>query len=75
MFVEQPSTAAAAGNLVRCGMAAGGVAAMQPLMDRMGIGWFFTLVGIASGVGGLISHRIVVDRGMKWRQRRYNMAS
>lgn len=75
MFVEQPSTAAAAGNLVRCGLAAGGVAAMQPLIDRIGIGWLFTLLGIASGVGGLISHRVVVRKGLQWRQRRHNMTS
>ena len=75
MFVTQPSTAAAAGNLVSCGLAAGGVAAMQPLIDQIGIEWFFTLLGIASGMGGLISHWVVVKKGLQWRQHRHNRVS
>ena len=54
-FPDMPSTAATAGNLIRCAMSAGTIAAMQPLFNTMGRGWFFTLVGILSGAGGLIA--------------------
>ncbi len=52
-FPKMPSTAATAGNMIRCAMSAGAVAAMQPLFGAIGRGWFFTLAGILSGVGGI----------------------
>lgn len=50
-----PSAAAASGNIGRCSLAAGGVAAMQPLLESIGTGWFFTLVGLVTGVGGIVA--------------------
>ncbi|KAH7345817.1 major facilitator superfamily domain-containing protein [Pyrenochaeta sp. MPI-SDFR-AT-0127] len=47
---KNPSTAAAAGNIARCVVSAAAVAAMQPLLDSMGRGWFFTALALISGV-------------------------
>ena len=42
--LDQPATATAANNLVRCLMGAGGVAAVQPLLSKIGNGWTATIV-------------------------------
>ncbi|KAH6677029.1 major facilitator superfamily transporter [Plectosphaerella plurivora] len=39
------STAAASANLVRCALAAPALAAVQPMIDGIGVGWCFTLFG------------------------------
>ena len=70
-FPDMPSTAATAGNIVRCAMSAGAVAAMQPLFDAIGKGWFFTLMGVLSGVGGIIAVYALNAKGMSWRQARF----
>ena len=41
---ENPATAVAANNLVRCLFGAGAVAAVVPLIERIGMGWTGTLV-------------------------------
>ncbi|KAK7420436.1 hypothetical protein QQZ08_010423 [Neonectria magnoliae] len=38
-------TATAANNLTRCLVGAGATAAIVPMMDAMGVGWAFTLIG------------------------------
>ncbi|PQE24425.1 Major facilitator superfamily domain general substrate transporter protein [Rutstroemia sp. NJR-2017a BBW] len=65
-----PSTAAAAGNIVRCGLAAGGVAIMQPLLRRLDYGFFFTVLGCVTGGAGLISVFIIRRQSMRWRIQR-----
>ncbi|KAI2631116.1 chloramphenicol resistance protein [Xylaria nigripes] len=70
IFQETPSTAAAAGNIVRCGLAAASIAAMKPLMNRMGYGWYFTMLSIVGFVIGSIGCVIVHKFGMKWRLQR-----
>ncbi|PQE21264.1 hypothetical protein CJF32_00006396 [Rutstroemia sp. NJR-2017a WRK4] len=67
---DTPSTAAAAGNIVRCGLAAGGVAVMQPLLRRLGYGFFFTVLGCVTGGAGLISVFIIRRQSMRWRIQR-----
>ena len=42
------STARAAYSIVRCGLAAGGVAALRPLVESVGVGWCFTIATRAS---------------------------
>ena len=42
------STAQAAYSIVRCGLAAGGVAALRPLVESVGVGWCFTIATGAS---------------------------
>ncbi|KAI1145959.1 chloramphenicol resistance protein [Nemania diffusa] len=70
IFQETPSTAAAAGNIVRCGLAAAGIAGMKPLMSIIGNGWYFTMLSIigfgVGSVGTFTLHRF----GMKWRLQR-----
>ncbi|KAH7157923.1 major facilitator superfamily domain-containing protein [Dactylonectria estremocensis] len=70
IFQESPSAAAASGNIFRCGLSAAGVAAMEPLMWRMGYGWYFTFLGLAGGILGLVGREVIVRMGMKWRQDR-----
>jgi MFS family permease len=67
VFPETPSTAATAGNVTKCVLAAVAVAILQPLVDIMGKGWFFTLAGILCGGVGLISVMALRYWGMGWR--------
>jgi hypothetical protein len=43
---------------------------MQPIIDKIGYGWFFTLLGLLSGIYGLGAYLCVMAFGMEWRQRR-----
>ncbi|KAI9705290.1 MAG: hypothetical protein M1820_005289 [Bogoriella megaspora] len=70
IFPASPSTAAASSNITRCALSAVGVALLQPLVDVMGRGWFFTLLSGVSGVGGLATNLGINTRGMEWRQQR-----
>lgn len=70
IFQETPSTAAAAGNIVRCGLAAAGIAGMKPLMNRTGNGWYFTMLSIIGFVIGSTGTFILYKFGMKWRLQR-----
>ena len=47
---DQPSTAAASANIVRCVLAAGALAALQPIIDAVGAGWCFTIFGVLCGL-------------------------
>lgn len=69
-FPEMPSTAAAAGNIMRCALSAVAVAVLQPLVDILGKGWFFTMLGLISGVGGLAAQTALRRWGLKWRKAR-----
>ncbi|MCJ1365438.1 hypothetical protein MMC16_004559 [Acarospora aff. strigata] len=68
VFPDTPSMAATAGNVTKCVLAAGAVAVLEPLVDVIGKGWFFSLVGILCGVGGLISVMALRRWGMAWRK-------
>ena len=70
IFPANPSTAAASSNVTRCVLSAVAVAVMQPLVDRMGRGWFFTLLVFVSGGGGLGANWALYTRGMQWQPRR-----
>jgi multidrug resistance protein len=70
VFPETPSTAATAGNITRCALSAISVALLQPLVDVMGKGWFFSLLGLLSGVGGLTAQAALRRWGMEWRKAR-----
>ncbi|KAH9909405.1 MFS general substrate transporter [Xylariomycetidae sp. FL2044] len=70
IFPECPSTAAASNNIVRCGLSAGLVAALRPLVSALGNGWFFTMVALLDW--GLCAVAILSLRrhGWNWRDRR-----
>lgn len=70
VFPESPSTAAAAASIMRCAMAASGIAALQPLLNALGRGWYFTLLGLWSGGFGLAAVYFIRKKGMGWRTRR-----
>jgi multidrug resistance protein len=70
IFPESPSTAAAAASIVRCAMAAAGVAILQPLLTALGRGWYFTILGLWSGASGAFVVFIVETKCMSWRTRR-----
>ncbi|KOS23177.1 Quinidine resistance protein 2 [Escovopsis weberi] len=62
-------TATAANNLTRCLIGAGASAAIIPMIDAMGIGWAFTLVG---GILVLCAAPmlLIMAKGMEWRAER-----
>ncbi|KAL8741614.1 MAG: hypothetical protein Q9190_005796 [Brigantiaea leucoxantha] len=70
IFPASPSTAAASSNITRCALSAVAVAILQPLVSIMGRGWFFTLLAITSGGGGLAANWAITTHGMHWRQQR-----
>lgn len=70
VFPESPSTAAAAASITRCTMAAAGVTVLQPLLDRVGRGWYFTILGIWSGACGCVVVWLIRWKGMEWRMKR-----
>ena len=75
IFIDRPSTAAAAANFVRCAMAAVGVVAMQPIVDRIGVGWFFTTLALICGILGIVCSTTSQRYGMKWRVERAKVAA
>ena len=70
IFPQSPSTAAAAASIVRCSMAAAGVAVLQPLLDSVGRGWYFTALALWSGVLGAAVIWTMKKNGMRWRTAR-----
>jgi multidrug resistance protein len=70
IFPQSPSTAAAAASIVRCSMAAAGVAALQPLLDSLGHGWYFTTLALWSGILGAAVIWTIKKNGMRWRTAR-----
>ncbi|KAK8099906.1 hypothetical protein PG999_010280 [Apiospora kogelbergensis] len=67
---DSPSTASAAGSLVRGLFAAGGVAIMAPLYDVLGIGPFFSiLVGVVWCIGQTMIW-VIRHKCMDWRLER-----
>jgi MFS family permease len=69
-FPQSPSTAAAATSITRCAMAATGIAVLQPLLDAAGRGWYFTGLGIWSGLVGATSIGLLRWKGWEWRKAR-----
>lgn len=70
IYQASPSTAAASSNITRCALSAVAIAVLQPLVNVMGRGWFFTILAILSGGGGLVSNWAINSRGMQWRRLR-----
>ena len=67
---EAPSTAAAAASIVRCALAALATATIQPLISKLGRGWYFTLLGALTGSFSLIAVWTIRTWGMRWRASR-----
>jgi MFS family permease len=69
-FPETTSTAYSAGQMARCGLSAALTAGLQPLIERVGRGLCFTIIGIFILVSSIISVTLSCSRGIKWRQER-----
>lgn len=70
VFPASPSTAAAAASIVRCALAALGVAVFQPLVGALGRGWYFSALGLGTGGAGIGAVGMIRARGAKWRGER-----
>jgi MFS family permease len=70
IFPDTSSTAYASGQIMRCGLSAALAAILQPLVDAVGRGWYFTIFALFVGISGLVSVVISQSKGMQWRQKR-----
>lgn len=70
IFPDTPSTAYASGQIMRCGLSAASAAILQPLVDAVGRGWYFTIFAVFVGISGLGSVVISRSKGVHWRQQR-----
>ncbi|KAI1487335.1 major facilitator superfamily transporter [Biscogniauxia mediterranea] len=66
---NRSSTAAASANLIRCALAAGGLAALQPIIDAIGAGWCFTIFGLLTAACGPLLF-LEMRLGHRWRKSR-----
>jgi hypothetical protein len=76
MDLDPTSTATtqAVSNVIRCLLAAGGLAALDPLLDRIGAGITFTLAAsLVASCGGLFL--LQIWKGPKWRATRSQNSS
>lgn len=71
---ECPSTAQAACNLVRCEMAAGYLAALDPLLRAIGPGWTFLLLAAVVLLSAIMLLALQW-KGLRWRQKRLGARS
>lgn len=70
IFPDNSSTSYASGQIMRCGLSAVLAAVLQPIIDDIGRGWFFTVFGVFVGTSGLVSVAISRRKGMIWRKLR-----
>lgn len=66
---SRPATASAASNLTRCLFGAGASAVVNPMINAMGNGWTFTVVGLIS-LAALPLLVLCAVRGQKFREKR-----
>ena len=66
---ERPATASASVSITRCLVAAGGVSVIEVLLNAIGPGWTFTIVGVMcwATVPVLL---LVTQKGWYWRKQR-----
>ena len=70
IFPENAGAASTAGNMSRCVLSAIVVALLAPVEKLMGKGWLFTMLGILTGLGGLVCLVVLRRWGMYWRSQR-----
>ncbi|KAI3391819.1 hypothetical protein diail_6781 [Diaporthe ilicicola] len=69
-FANNSSSSYAAGQLMRCGLAAASAAVLDPLVRAVGQGWYFTIFGCFVGLSALVSVTLSRKNGAKWRRQR-----
>lgn len=68
LYYATPATAMAANNLVRCSLGAGAAAAVDPVIQKLGVQWTYSAVaGIVVAVFPLLV--LVYWRGLEWRRK------
>lgn len=67
MYPGRAGAATAANNLTRCLIGAAATAAITPMIDKMGIGWAFTLYGFLYLLGAPML-LLIMKNGIKWRR-------
>lgn len=70
IFPAMSSSAYASGQIARCVLSAASAAILQPLVDAVGRGWYFTIFALFVGISGLGSVVTSRSKGMQWRQAR-----
>ncbi|KAI1266433.1 major facilitator superfamily transporter [Xylariaceae sp. FL1019] len=70
IFPEKPGTAAAANNITRCTMTAVLIAALNPVIQAIGYGWVYTLLGLLDGVSCIVAIWLLRKWGKDWRDKR-----
>lgn len=70
IFPAMSSSAYASGQLMRCSLCAASAAILQPLVDAVGRGWYFTIFALFVGISGLSSVVTSQAKGLQWRQKR-----
>ncbi|KFA75748.1 hypothetical protein S40288_04984 [Stachybotrys chartarum IBT 40288] len=67
MHPGKPGTAIAANGFTRCLLGAGATAVIAPMIDGMGVGWAFTLLGALYYLC-LFPTLFVMTKGIRWRR-------
>lgn len=70
LYPHSPATVAAALNVCRCLLSAGGTSVIQYMVDAMGLGWCYTFIGLVLISFTLLSS-VVVEWGPQWRDERF----
>jgi MFS family permease len=70
VFPDVPSTAYASGQLARCGYSAASAAIIEPLVNAVGRGWYFTIFSLVTGLNCFWCVIISRWKGMEWRRKR-----
>lgn len=72
LYYTTPATAMAANNLVRCFLGAGAAAAVDPVIQRLGIQWTYCIVsGLLVATIPLLM--LVYLKGLDWRREEANL--
>jgi MFS family permease len=70
LYRESPATATAAVNLTRCLVSAAGVALIVPLINAVGRGWAFSIIGFLEILLTPLLY-VLVRYGPKWREEKF----
>jgi hypothetical protein len=62
--------AGASNNIMRCALSVMTVAALHPLIEGLGNGWAFTLIGLVDGISGIFCVWLLQRYGWKRRLQR-----
>ena len=69
LYPQKPATVMASLNLTRCLLGAGGIAAVQYVVDAWGLGWTFTFLGLMVALSSPLLW-VLLRFGPRWREAR-----